>query len=59
MGPVTRQYLGIVRESQQARLDRVDDLLEVAPREIGAPDAAGKERVAGNEQLERRKMQAD
>ena len=58
-GAVAGQNLGFVGQSQQAGLDGVDDLAGVAAGQVGAADAAGKERVAGDEQLERGKVEAD
>ena len=40
-------------------MNRVDDLVEVASRQVGAADASGEERVAGNDHLERCEMEAD
>lgn len=40
-------------------MQRVDDLVEIAPRQIGAANAAGKERVTRDEQLQRHKMEAN
>ena len=50
---------GFVGEGQQAGVDGVDDLLEVAAGQVGAADAAGKERVAGEDHLERSEVKAD
>jgi len=51
--------LGLVGQGQQAAVNRVEDLVVVAAGKVGASDAAGKERVSGDEQFERRKVQAD
>lgn len=40
-------------------MDRVNDLAVVASWQVGAADAAGKQRVAGNYHLERQEMEAD
>ena len=58
-GPWPGRTLVSSGKRQQAGLDGVDDLVEVAAGQVGAADAAGKERVAGDEKLERGKMQAD
>ena len=46
-------------KSQQTGLDGFDDLVEVAAGQVGAPDAAGEERVAGDDHLERREVEAE
>ena len=53
------QDLGFIRQLKQAGLNRVDDLIKVAAWQIGTTDAAGKKSVAGNEQFEGHKMEAD
>jgi len=40
-------------------VDGLDDLVEVPAGQVGAADAAFKERIAGHQQLERGKVQAD
>ena|SRR5450631_4414333 len=40
-------------------MNRVDDLVKVAAWQVGTTDAAGKERIAGNEEFERDEMEAD
>jgi len=57
--PVARYDSGFVREGEQAGLDGVDDLLAVSTREVGAADAAGEERVSGEDHFERGKMETD
>ena len=47
---------GLVGQREQAGVDRVDDLIEVAAGQVGATDTAFKKRVAGDEQLERGKV---
>ena len=37
----------------------VDDLVGVAAGQVGPADASGEERVAGEDHLERREMEAD
>ena len=56
---MSRDHLCLVRQRQQAGVNRVDDLIVVTAWQVGSPDAAGKERVPGNQQLERRKVEAD
>ena len=58
-GAVAGEHFGFVGQGQQAGLDGVDDLAGVAAGQVSAADAAGKERVAGDEQLERGKVEAD
>ena len=55
---VARNQLSFRRESEQPRVNRFDDLFAVAARQIGAADAAGEERVPGNDHLERHEVQA-
>ncbi len=47
---MTRQHLNLVREGEQAMVNRLNDLLGVASREVGAAYAAGKEGVAGDQE---------
>ena len=56
---MTRKYLGFIGKRKQAFLDGVDNLAEIAARKIGASDAAGKERVAGEDHFERCEVEAD
>src|SRR5450631_2564446 len=56
---MTRKYLCFVGKRKQAVSDGVDNLFEIAARKIGATDASGKERVAGDDHFQRREMQAD
>ena len=56
---MTGHDFGVVGECEQASLDGVDDLLEVAAGEIGAADAACEEGVTGDKYLERREVKAD
>ena len=53
------QDFGFIWERQQSGFDGVDELAEVAAGQVSSADAAGKEGVAGDEQLEGGKMQAD
>ena len=53
------QNPGFARQRKQAGVDGVDDLIGVPAGQVGAADAAFKERVAGHQQLERGKVQAD
>ena len=58
-GAVTGNDSGFVGQSEQAGVDGVDDLLGIAAGQVGAADAAGEERVAGDDHFERREMKAD
>ena len=58
-GTVAGQNFGFIGEGQQARLDGVDDLAKVAAGQVGAADAAGKQRVPRDEQFERDKVQTN
>src|SRR5271157_3498523 len=58
-GAVAGKNPDFIRQCQQAGMDGVDDLIEIAAGKIGASDAAFKERVSGHQQLERGKVQAD
>jgi hypothetical protein len=56
---VAWQDLGFIGQRHEAGAKRVHDLIEVAARKIGAADAAGKQGVAGNQKLERGKVETD
>jgi len=53
---MARKNLRFTGESQQPPFNGVDNLIVVAARQVRAPNAPGKERVAGNEQIQRRKV---
>ena len=46
-----------IGQREQAGMNRFDDLLAVAARQIGAADAPGKERISGDQHLERSEVQ--
>src|SRR5580698_9654522 len=50
---------GFVGQGEKPGADGVDDLIEVATWQVGAADAAGEERVSGDKQLERGKVETD
>ncbi len=56
---VAGEDMGFIGEGQQTGVDRVDDLAGVAAGQVGAADASGKKRIAGDEHLERGKVEAD
>jgi hypothetical protein len=56
---VARKNPGFIGQGHQPGTERVHDLIEVAAGQVGAADAAGKQGVAGNQQLERGKVEAD
>ena len=51
--------LRLFGENEQATVDGVDDLAGVTAGQVGASDAAGEERVAGDEQLHGREVEAN
>lgn len=55
---VAWNHLGLVRQFEQARVDRFDDLFGVSAGKIGAADASGEECVPGNEHIKRCEMEA-
>jgi hypothetical protein len=58
-GTVAWEYFRFVWQRQQPELDGVDDLVVVAAGQVGASNAAGKEGVSSDQQLEGSKVQAD
>ena len=50
---------GFDGQGEKPGADGVDDLIEVATGQVGAADAAGEERVSGDKQLERGKVETD
>ena len=58
-GAVSADYLGVVGKLQEAGVNGAEDLGVVAPGEIGAADAAGEERISGEDHLERSKVERD
>jgi len=56
---VAGEDAGLVGQRKQASLDGVDDLAVVSSGEVGAADAAFKERIACDQKLERGKVEAD
>jgi len=56
---VAGQHFGFVGEGQKAGLDGVNNLTVVSAGQIRAADAAGKEGIAGDDHLERGKVEAD
>ena len=58
-GTVTWNHPGFIWEIEQAILNRIDDLFEVAAGQIGAADTSGEERVPGDHHFERSEVQAN
>lgn len=56
---MARYDAGLVGQSQQTRMNGVDDLFEAAAGKVCAADAAGKESVASEDHLKRRKVEAN
>jgi len=56
---MTRNHARLVGQRQQSIVQRPKDLPSVAARQIGSADRPGKQRIAGQQQIFRRKMQAD
>ena len=56
---VAGQHSGFVGKGQQPGFDGFDDLIEIAAGQVGPANAAGKQCVAGDEQLERGEVQAN
>jgi len=56
---VAGENAGLVWQREQASLNGVDDLTIVATGQVSAADAAFKERIACDQQLERGKVEAD
>ncbi len=52
-------HLCFVWQFEEARVDRIDDLLRVSPGKIGAADAAREKRVSSDEDFKWSKMQAN
>jgi hypothetical protein len=50
---------GFIVQRHEAGTKRVHDLIGVAAGQVGAADATGEKCVAGNDQLEQGKMEAD
>ena len=48
----------LIRQSQHLVVNGSDDLVERAPGQIGAPDAAGEKRIARNQLLLRWEVEA-
>ena len=58
-GAVARHNLCLVWKREQAGVNRIENLWGIAAGQVGAANAARKQRVAGNEHVERDKMEAD
>lgn len=58
-GAVAGDDEGLFWQWEQAAVDGVDDLAGVATGQVGAADGACEERVSGDEEIERRKVEAD
>ena len=58
-GAVAGQNLCLVWKREQASVNRIENLRGIAAGQVGAANAARKQRVAGNEQFERGKMEAN
>ena len=43
------QYSSLVWQTENLRLDSVDEKLKIASRQIGAPDAPGKKDIASKQ----------
>lgn len=50
---------GLVGENKEAASNGIENLIEITTGEVGAPDASGEKRIAGEDRIERDEMEAD
>lgn len=55
---MTGNHLGLVRQFEQARVDRFDDLFGVSAGKVGAANASGEECVPGDDHFQGSEMEA-
>jgi hypothetical protein len=56
---VARNHRRFVRQNQQARLQRVHDLVVIPARQVGASDASGEQSIPRYQQIERNEVEAN
>jgi hypothetical protein len=59
LGAMSGQNSSFVGQGEQAGTDGIDDLVEVAARQVSTADAARKQSVSGHKEIERGEVKAN